>query len=126
MSFNFSFDNNFTYLEVRNSTGYFKQTLSNSKHIEWVYNNTLDCGDYEQNYLLEDYITFFIVNRLTGDVSNVTDSGLNLPYGFFVDIPEGIDVLSGNFALRIEFDGPCLNVTIPIINITIGKFSVCG
>lgn len=116
--FTFPLTNNSISLGVRGTTGYFIQNPLDPKHIEWVYNSTLDCGNYEQNYLPDDYISFSIVNRLTGDISNVTNSGLNLPDGFFVDIPEHIDVLTENFALRIEFDDPCLNVTIPIIIIT--------
>ena len=108
---------------MSNTTGFLTQSVSDPKQIEWRYNELL-CGSTEENYLLDDYFEFSLVNRVTGIMSSVTNSSLNLPHGFFVGIPQNIDITSlttNDYDLKITFIDPCFDVTIPI-NIAASKY----
>ena len=105
---------------MSDTTGDYTLSGSDPKQIEWRYNELL-CGSTEEDYIPEEYFTFSLVNRVTSEMSSVTNSSLNFPDGFFVDIPQNIDITTNNYDLEITFIDPCFNVTFPI-NVAASKY----
>ena len=68
----------------------------------------------EENYLPEDYFTISLVNRETSESFDVSNSSVDLPYGFSGDIPEGIDLATNTYNLSITFIDSCFDFSIQI------------
>ena len=104
---------NTPYLGVRGSTGNWivhDVSSSNASRIEWDYDelSTSSCStnSLSEIYIPEYLFLFSIIDTSTNQsVYNLSQSdfNLNLPKGFYFDVPDIFDLSLGRYAFRISF-----------------------